>query len=206
MVLVDSMDPRVAVLWTGGKDSALALYRAADRGARICALITFVPSEKADFQAHPLATMQVQAEQLGIEHRKVSISEPYREGYIAALSRVRDDFSVSGVVTGDIDLVNGMPNWIKECSTAIDLDVLTPLWHNDREALLWEVVDRGLVAAVSWINDNSLPAQWLGRTIDAAFIHDIVALAARTGIDICGENGEYHTMCRVLPQLRQVAR
>lgn len=199
------MERRVAVLWTGGKDSALALYRAADRGARVCVLTTFVPSEGPDFKAHPLSAMKAQAKQLEIEHRAIPVSAPYREGYIAGLEHIRDDFSVSAAVTGDIDLVNGRPNWIRECSAAIDLDVLTPLWQQDREGLLWDVVDRGIIAQVSWINNDALPIQWLGRTVDAEFIHDIVALSARTGVDVCGENGEYHTMCRVLPQLRHIA-
>jgi len=199
------MGSRVAVLWTGGKDSALALYRAADKGARIRALVTFAPSAEAEFKAHPLLAMKVQAEQLGIEHRTIAVTEPYREGYIAALARVRDDYSVSGVVTGDIDLVDGMPNWIKECAAVVNLDVITPLWQQDREGLLWDVVHRGIVAYVSWINNGALPEQWLGRTLDAEFIHDLVALSARTRLDLCGENGEYHTMCRLLPRLGRVA-
>lgn len=199
------MRGRVAVLWTGGKDSALALYRAVDEGARICALVTFVPSAEADFKAHPLPAMKVQAEQLGIEHCTISVSEPYREGYIAGLARVRDDFSVPAVVTGDIDLVDGMPSWIKECAAAVNLDVIMPLWQQEREELLWDVVHRGIVANISWINSGALPVQWLGRAIDAAFIHDIVALGARTRVDLCGENGEYHTMCGLLPRLDQVA-
>jgi len=92
---------------------------------------------------------------LEIEHCVIPVSAPYREGYTAALRRIRDDFSVSAVVTGDIDLVDGRPNWIRECSVAIDLDVLTPLWQQDRERLLWDVVNRGIIAQVSWINHGA---------------------------------------------------
>jgi uncharacterized protein (TIGR00290 family) len=199
------MGRQVAVLWTGGKDSALALYRTADQGVAIRALVTFVPSGEAVFKAHPLDTMDLQARQLGIKHRNIEVSEPYREGYIAGLTRLRDKFSVSAVVTGDIDLVEGLPNWIVECCSTIGLEVVMPLWQQEREMLLRDVVDRGIVSQVSWINRDALPPEWLGRTIDANFICDIVALSARTGIDVCGENGEYHTMCRVLPPVRRPA-
>jgi diphthamide synthase (EF-2-diphthine--ammonia ligase) len=72
-----------AVLWTGGKDSALALYRARDAGASIDLLATFVPEGDVAFHAHPISQMRLQAQALRIPHTCVPIRQPYRESYAA---------------------------------------------------------------------------------------------------------------------------
>jgi diphthine-ammonia ligase len=191
---------RAAVLWTGGKDSTLALFRAKDAGADVRLLATFVPEGLTDFKAHPIPVMKRQADQLGLEHREIPIAQPYRESYIAALRDLREWYQLDCVVTGDIDLVEGHTNWIAECCEGINLRVFNPLWQANRENLLRELLRREILAQVSWIKDARLPRDWLGRRIDTQFIHDIIALSAVTGIDICGENGEYHTTKIVFPK------
>lgn len=195
-----------AVLWTGGKDSSLALARAVDRGTHIAVLATFVP-RGAVFKAHPIQAMRAQAADLGVPYATFEVREPYDTSYEAALKNIRDRYGVASVITGDIDLVDGKPNWIEERSRGLDLAVCRPLWKEDRERLLRELVAREIEARVTYIADEKLPAAWLGRTITADFIDDINRLAARTGIDLCGENGEYHTMVRDFgPLVTRIAR
>lgn len=184
----------IAVLWTGGKDSALALARCSDRHGTPSRLVTFVPTGEVTFKAHPLDRMRVQAHALDIEHLAIPIAEPYFESYVDALRRLRSDHGIATVVTGDIDLVNGQPNWIRECCAQADVNVLMPLWQDDRERLLREIITRGIVAEVTYVAPDRLSADWIGRRIDEQFIADMRRLSDETGIDMCGENGEYHTM------------
>lgn len=185
---------KTAVLWTGGKDSALALARCTETHGAVSYLVTFVPEGTVAFKAHPLERVDDQARALGIVHLAVPVGEPYREGYIAALRELRERYGIGTVVTGDIDAVDGHANWIRGCADAAGVDVLTPLWHGNRKALLEDLVARGIVAEVTYIADGALPQTWLGRRIDQDFVRDIELLSQTTGIDICGENGEYHTM------------
>jgi uncharacterized protein (TIGR00290 family) len=182
------------VLWTGGKDSALALYRARDMGIDVERLVTFRPVDASTpFLAHPIDDIRRAAEMVGIPHECVPVGEPYREGYVSALHEIGDAFGIDTVVTGDIAPVNALPNWIAECCESACLKFMAPLWECRRDLLLREVVDRGISARISWINSPHIPPSWLGRTIDEHFIDDIQALACTSPIDICGENGEYHT-------------
>ena len=192
---------RVVLLWTGGKDSCLALFRALESKMHVCALATFVPGADADFKAHPLEIMQRQAKELGMHHELVAASAPYRQSYEDGLARIKIMFRADAVVTGDIEEVAGFPNWISQCSTSVALETIRPLWRESRSSLLREIVERGILAQISWINDPHLPSAWMGRYIDHAFIEDITHLAKGTNIDICGENGEYHTMVRHLPRV-----
>lgn len=198
---------KIAVLWTGGKDSALALARCTETHGPVSYLVTFVPEGPVAFRAHPLERMKTQADALGIAHLTVPIREPYREGYIAALRDLRERYGIGTVVTGDIDTVAAHPNWIRECCDGAGLDVLTPLWRNDRKALLEDLLARGIVAEVTYIADGALPSEWLGRRIDEDFIREAELLSRNTGIDICGENGEYHTMvCAMMVESHAIRR
>jgi uncharacterized protein (TIGR00290 family) len=194
------MAKRAAVLWTGGKDSALALCRARDAGFDIACLATFHPAgQEAPFKAHPLEQLREVARVANFELDLIPVREPYREWYVKGLRDLRNKRHITSVVTGDIDLVDGLPNWIRQCTEDLGLEAVMPLWHDNREALLRELIQRGIVARISWINSEQIPQTWLGRIIDKAFLSDILSLARQFQIDICGENGEYHTMVEHIP-------
>ena len=181
------------VLWTGGKDSALALHRARAAGLRVACLATFAPENPA-FLAHPIAIMRLQAEALGLPHVIVTVREPmeasYRDG-IAALCAAR---GIDTLVTGDIDRVAGHPNWIRRCSEGLPVDVHTPLWGADRGALMDELLAAGFRVIFSLVKRPWLGPEWAGRELTADSLAELRALGDQRGIDLCGENGEYHTM------------
>jgi diphthine-ammonia ligase len=129
------ISPQDTVLWTGGKDSVLALYEARLSGYTIVNLVTFIP-DRADFLAHPLPFMEAQAQALDLPHKAITISEPFRENYEKAISSIKETFEVDTLVTGDISRVDSYPNWIRECSTPSGVNALTPLWELDRRTIL----------------------------------------------------------------------
>jgi uncharacterized protein (TIGR00290 family) len=182
-----------AVLWTGGKDSALALYMAQSTGCEVVLLATFAPPS-ARFRAHPLALMARQADAMGIRHRVFDIREPMREGYVAALRQLVEEEGISVVVTGDIAEVDANPNWIRECSRGLPVEVRTPLWHREREELLDELIEARFKIVFTCVKKPWFTPEWVGRELDAAAVRDMRALRVNTGLDLCGEQGEYHTM------------
>jgi len=179
---------RAAVLWTGGKDCALALQEVRKKVDVVC-LTTFVP-EKAIFKAHPLSLMNKQAAALGIRHSKYRVAPPYRKGYANALKRLRSRYSIDVLVTGDIDQVAGQPNWIRSCAEPLGFKVLTPLWGRDRKALLERFWRAGFEAVISFVNPP-LGREFIGRKLDRECVRELGRIP---GVDLCGENGEYHTM------------
>lgn len=184
---------RVILLWSGGKDAMLALCHARDAGHQVVALATFAPPEPR-FLAHPLPLVRRQAAALGLPHLLVTIEAPFEQSYETALSRLQQEWKLDGVVTGDIDSVGGAPNWIRERSQPLGLAVHTPLWQQSREALLADMLARGIVAHLSCVDTRVLAPDWAGRVLDAATLTELQQLAEREGFDACGEQGEYHTM------------
>ena len=107
---------------------------------------------------------------------------------------MKEEWQLDGVVTGDIDSVGGAPNWIRERCRPLGLTVHTPLWQQPREALLADMLARGIVAHLSCVDTRVLATEWVGRRLDAGTLSDLQQLAATRGFGACGEQGEYHTM------------
>ncbi|MBI5630317.1 MAG: adenine nucleotide alpha hydrolase [Elusimicrobia bacterium] len=191
---------RAAALWTGGKDCSLALHEARGLGAEVVELVTFVP-ESPSFLAHPLPFLKRQAQALGLPHRAIQVKPPLDAGYAVAIRTLRRE-GIDALVTGDIAEVDGHPNWIKEMSRGSEVEVLTPLWGRDRRGLLKDLLDRGFKATFSLVKKPWFTRQWVGRPLDHKAISDMEALASATGLDICGENGEYHTLVLNGPNFR----
>ncbi|MFA7833637.1 hypothetical protein ACEOB3_09200 [Aeromonas dhakensis] len=184
---------RVIVLWSGGKDAMQALCHAREAGHQVVALATFAPPSPR-FLTHPLSQVRRQAAALGLPHLLVTIEAPFDLGYERALAKLKKEWQLDGVVTGDIDSVAGAPNWIRERCRPLGLTVHTPLWQQSREALLADLLARGIVAHLSCVDTDVLPPEWVGRVLDKGALTELQQLAATRGFDACGEQGEYHTM------------
>jgi uncharacterized protein (TIGR00290 family) len=177
-------------MWSGGKDSALALWRARRAGLRVDWLVNV--SDRATgrvrFHATPIGAIARQAEAAGIP--LVSVPTEW-ESFDASL---RDAFAAlvrqgcRGVVFGDIHLTD-VRAWYEDRTRAAGLDHVEPLWGEAPEELLAEFVAIGGRAVITCVETTKLDGSWLGRVIDADFVRDVAA----TGIDPCGENGEYHS-------------
>jgi diphthine-ammonia ligase len=191
-----------AMLWTGGKDSALALFEASRSGYDVRCLVTFAPPEP-DFLAHPLAFMKLQAEELGLPHHVLLVREPFEEGYETHLRAMRNEIGIDAVVTGDIAEVNGAPNWIRERSRPVGMEVHTPLWGRDRQTLLEQLLNHRFAVRFSCVKKRWLAESWVGRTLDESAIAELRTVRERTGLDLCGEEGEYHTLVTDGPQFSQ---
>ncbi len=196
------MGRTAAVLWTGGKDSAFALHLAANRaGYRIERLVTFVPP-RAQFRAHPLAVMRLQAKALDLPHRTVLIRKPYRPSYERSLAQLRAE-GIQTLVTGDIDRVGGAPSWIGECARPLGLEVFAPLWQRSRTGILRALIRSRFEVIISCIDRSRLGPEWLARTLDPDAVRDLEEMRRSAGVDPAGEQGEYHTITLDAPMFRR---
>jgi uncharacterized protein (TIGR00290 family) len=130
------------------------------------------------------------------------IDEPFAEGYERQLRWLRDEMDVDAVITGDIAAVNAKPNWMRERSRPVGIDVHTPLWGRERGELLRRVLDRGFEACFSCVDTRSLPQEWVGRKLNRSALEEL----GQMGIDLCGEQGEYHTLVTDSPQFERAIR
>jgi diphthine-ammonia ligase len=189
-IRADGYAMTAAVLWTGGKDSALALYRAAR--LNVTELVTFVPPE-AEFRAHDLRLMAAQACAVGLPHRQMIVEPPFDAGYERAFRELRAS-GIERVISGDIAEVGGHPNFINAPAERAGIELELPLWGVDRHAHLEQIIALGFDVLLTYVNEPWLGPEWVGRRLDAQALAELSALSRDTGLDVAGENGEYHSM------------
>jgi uncharacterized protein (TIGR00290 family) len=185
--------------WSGGKDSCLALHRAATRGAIPRALLTVFTEDRTRTRSHGLhrSVVEAQAESLGLELRTVSSSwGDYRENLVALLEGAQRD-GMGSVVFGDIDIEDHR-DW--ELAVARDAGMMgvLPLWGSTRRAVLDDWWRLHFEARIVVVRDGVMSRDYLGRTLDA----EVAGALEAQGIDACGENGEFHTLATAGPLFR----
>ncbi|MCH7882933.1 diphthine--ammonia ligase [Patescibacteria group bacterium] len=190
---MNKMPKNASVLWTGGKDSALALYEAELLGYKISNLVTFAPSEP-EFLAHPLSFMKHQAEALGLPHYILEIKEPFKESYEKSIHSLREKYGIDTLITGDIAEVDCHPNWIRECAKYSGMGVLTPLWGFNRQELINRLLSCEFKVIFSCVKKPWFMDDWLGMELNKDSLEKLCMLNTETGLDICGEQGEYHSL------------
>lgn len=179
----------------------MALHIAVARGYSIQQLVTFAPPH-GQFRAHPLPVIKRQAQALGLPHRIVTIRPPYESSYERAIARLKSEH-IETLVTGDIDRVEGAPNWIRARARPIDMHVFTPLWQHSRTAILRSLLRAGFEVRFSCVLNSHLGSEWLGRTLDRSAVHELTRLSESDGLDAAGEQGEFHTITVDAPLFRR---
>lgn len=196
------LNKKAAVLWTGGKDCNLALYEAKKAGYDIVALITFAMGD-ARFLAHPIHFMKQQALALNLPHVAILVQEPYKESYEAAIAEIRQLYDIDTLVTGDIAEVHGNTNWITERSKPSGMNVYLPLWQMDRECIIQKLIDLNFKTIFSCVKEPWFGKEWLGKEVSTEILEQLKKIHQLKGLDICGEQGEYHTLVLDGPEYKQ---
>ena len=184
---------KIAVSWSGGMESALSCHKVLKQGHDVVYLVVFVSETWPTF-CHPLSIMELQAKALEIPLLKLEVKEPYEQSYREAISHLIDK-GIEGIVTGDIYVVDDVHGrWMDKVTEGLDISVIMPLWGQDTSKVLDEEISSGFRSIFTCLAQQWFTEEWLGRELNKDSARELKALAKQTGMDPCGENGEYHTM------------
>jgi diphthine-ammonia ligase len=187
---------RLGVLFSGGKDSTLALHKAAEKAEAVC-LITLVSENKESYMFHTpnIDVTALQAEALGLPLiRKVTKGKPEEElkDLDAAITQAINGFKIEGIVTGAVESVYQAAR-IQQICNGLGVWCVNPLWKRNQKALLEETVAKGFKTVISGVFAYPLDKKWLGKQIDENMIEKLVALSEEYGLSPSGEGGEIET-------------
>jgi uncharacterized protein (TIGR00290 family) len=186
------MRERVLVSWSGGKDSALALYDIA--GSRdVAALLTTVTEDYDRVSMHGVRTELLRRQAAALGHPLETVLIPpgccdddYERCMRAALER-HQSTGVTGVVCGDLFLED-IRRYREERLFSMGLKGIFPLWLVDTRLLAQRFLELGFRAVLCCVDTQALDASFAGRAYDFELLADLPP-----GVDPCGENGEFHT-------------
>jgi ABC transporter with metal-binding/Fe-S-binding domain ATP-binding protein len=187
---------RLGVLFSGGKDSTLALHKAAEKEEVVC-LITLVSENKESFMFHTpnIDITVLQAEAMGLPLiKKETKGKPEKElkDLEEAIAQAVNCFKIEGVVTGAVESAYQAKR-IQSICNQLNISCFSPLWKKNQKALLEELVAKGFKVIISGIFAYPLDKSWLGKEVDNELIERLSLLGEEFGLSVAGEGGEIET-------------
>ena len=180
--------------WSGGKDSAIALYEIQkSKKYNIVSLLTTITEGYDRISMHGVRRVLVeqQAKSLGLPIEEIFISkassnEEYESKMREVLIRFKKD-GVSAVAFGDIFLED-LRRYRENNLLKLGMKGLFPIWGRDTAELARTFIDLGFRAITTCVDSKVLDKRFVGRVIDAHFLDELPP-----GVDPAGENGEFHS-------------
>lgn len=141
---------------------------------------------------HHILLQQAQALQLPLVTIPASWEE-YEVRFIAGLQQLVQHYQPEAAVFGDIDL-QPHREWEEKVCAAAGIRAVLPLWQQSRRQLAESMLRDGIQTMIVSCNTHLGPG-FLGRTLDLHLLDELEA----QGVDVCGENGEFHTVVTHCP-------
>jgi uncharacterized protein (TIGR00290 family) len=189
----------VVLSWSGGKDSALALWTMREEGVEPTALLTTFTEDYGRVSMHAVRRelLEAQAAAVGVRLVEVNIpaacvNEVYEERMAAALAAPPlaevEEFAFADLFLADIRAYR------EERLASIGRRASFPIWGRETGALARRFIDEGFEATLVCVDPRHLDRSFVGRAFDAALLRDLPE-----SVDPCGENGEFHTFVTAGP-------
>jgi len=201
------MTDQWASLFSGGKDSSWALYRALEDGLNVTRLVTVHPGDDSYMYHVPATNLaSLAAESIGIDLLEIdpgdlgaaSATDAGAQGDAelepleAALRELATE-GLAGVTAGAIES-EFQTSRIEGMCDRLGIDLYAPLWQRDPVELAEEMLDAGFEILLIQIAAAGLDESWLGRRLDADALAELVELNEQYGVHPLGEGGEFETL------------
>jgi uncharacterized protein (TIGR00290 family) len=177
--------------WSGGKDSCFACYKALQTGYKVTHLVNFISKEykRVSFHGIESGLIKIQSELAGIPlYQKETTPDNYENEFKDAVNCLAHH-GIKGMVFGDLYLEEHR-QWVERVCKELGLEAIEPLWERNTEELMQDFINNGFQAVVVSGQERFIDREWIGKTINRDFME---YLKSKPDVDICGENGEYHT-------------
>ncbi len=197
----------LASLFSGGKDSAYALYLAQSEGHEIKVLIAIESENPESYMFHVpnIHLVKLQAEVMGIQlifRKTEGVKEEELEDLKDAISQAIEQYGITGIVSGAI-YSNYQRSRIDNMASELGIESLSPLWKKKPKDMLSEMVDLGFRVIISAVAAEGLGPKWLGREIDQNAIEELSCLHNTCYVCTAGEGGEFETLVIDAPNFRK---
>jgi ABC transporter with metal-binding/Fe-S-binding domain ATP-binding protein len=196
-------------LFSGGKDSSWALYRALERGLDVRRLVTVHPEGDSYMYHVPETRLAgLAAESIGIPLVEVepgdlgaaAATDSGRQGDAelepleAALHELDAELGgIAGLTAGAVES-EYQTSRIEAMADRLGVDVFAPLWQQEPRELADAMLDAGFEVRVVQVAAAGLDESWLGRRLDAEALDELERLGEEYGVHLLGEGGEFETL------------
>lgn len=201
---------KLACLFSGGKDSTLALHIAKQAGHEIVCLIAMRPENAESFLFHTpnMEHTKIQAEVMHLPLVLVPTSGKKTQEYkdlLRVLHALKKTTKIEGILTGAVYSTYQASRIQKMCAE-VGLVCFDPLWQSNPKAHWHELFARGFKVMLVSVAAHGLDEKWLGKIIDEKNVHDLYALESSHGVSSLGEGGEFESFVLDAPLFHHALR
>ncbi len=188
---------KVVSLFSGGKDSAFALWCAQMQGWDVERLVTVFPESQESWMFHFPAIRWTGLQAQAIDIPQVAIltkgaKEEELQDLMVGLEKLRKSLGIEAIVSGAVASEYQRTRLDNVCEK-LGLRSFAPLWHKEQEFLVREEIESGFEIMVTSCNALGLDERWLGRTLGLSDLAELVRLRKRYGLSVAFEGGEAET-------------
>ncbi|MDD5331519.1 MAG: diphthine--ammonia ligase [Candidatus Nanoarchaeia archaeon] len=188
---------RVGVLFSGGKDSCYALFKAMKEHEIVC-LISIISKNKESYMFHTpninLTKIQARAMEIPIiQYKTEGVKEEELKDLAEAIKEAIIKYNIDGVVTGAIASAYQSKR-IQDICDNLKVSCINPLWGKDQLGLLRSMVKDGFKFIITSVSAEGLDKSWLGIVIDEKEVEKLSKIEKITKMNVAFEGGEAETL------------
>jgi len=193
---------RVAVLYSGGKDSNYALYWALRQGFEVKYLVSMVSESEESYMYHVpnINLTELQAKAVGIPLVK-GFTSGEKEKEVEDMKAVLEGLKIDGIVAGAL-ASDYQKRRVDRVAKELGLESFAPAWHRDPVDYMRELIEIFDIVVVG-VSAYGLDESWLGRKIDGEALEELIRIHEKYSIHVAGEGGEFETFVRDAPFFRE---
>jgi len=189
---------KLASLFSGGKDSAYAIYVVQKQGHDIvCLLSVFPKSDESHLLHHPNMTWtKLQSESMNIPQLLISSDSDNTDEELSKLEillqKAKEQFDIEGVVHGGIKS-NFQKDKFETLCSKLNLIIVAPLWGIESQQYMNDLLDSKFEFIMTVVSSDGLDDSWLGKLISKSDIDILKRLSQKFGFNLNFEGGEAET-------------
>ena len=197
---------KAAVLFSGGKDSTMAAYKAIEEGWNVEYLVSMFSENPDSYMFHVpnINLTELSSESMGIP--LLTAKTPgEKEKELDDLKRVLNELKekgIEGIFAGAL-ASSYQKSRIDNLCKELGLESHAPLWHRDPQKYMEEIINLGFEVIITSVSAEGLDESWLGRKIDMDLLDEIINLNKKYGMHMAFEGGEAETMVLDCPLFKK---
>jgi predicted ATP pyrophosphatase (TIGR00289 family) len=188
---------KAAVLFSGGKDSTMAIYKAIEEGYSVEYLVSMISDNPESYMFHVpnIHITELSSEAMGIPLIKAK-THGVKEKELDDLKSVLKDLKDKGVEAIFAGALASKYQKSRIDQLCIDVGLISkaPLWHVDPREYMEEIINLGFEVIIISVSAEGLDESWLGRRIDSKLLDEIIKLHNKYGMHMAFEGGEAETL------------
>jgi len=189
---------KLAALFSGGKDSTYAIYKAQKQGHQVeCLLSVFPLSDESTLLHFPnIELTKIQSNSMRIPQifiQSTSNDTNFETNALETiLKKAKEDYSVEGMVHGGLQSKFQKQKFEKICSD-LDIKLVSPLWQTEQVQYMKELINSDFNFIITSVTADGLDDTWLGKQITITELEKLEQLSKKYGFNINFEGGEAET-------------